>query len=122
MAENDKTIDGRTGEVINTGAEDHGGDVALHAETGLVAQITKVEIDTAIASARAFPRSIEKVRKEIIGSILTEEIAEECIYALPRGKKHIRGPSIRFAEIVVSAYGNCESGARTTHIGAEFVE
>lgn len=118
-----ETIDGKTGETItNTGAEDNGGDVALHAETGLVAQITKVEIDTAIATARQYPRSIEKARKEIMGSIVSEDIAEECIYALPRGQKHIRGPSIRFAEIAVAAYGNCESGARTTHIGDEFVE
>lgn len=47
---------------------------------------------------------------------LDEESAEECIYALPRGGKPIRGPSIRFAEILKQSYGNCRAAARVVHV------
>ena len=47
---------------------------------------------------------------------LNPDIAEECIYALPRGGKTIRGPSIRFAEIVANAWGNCRDAARVTFV------
>lgn len=115
----DTQNDPQTGEIITADNTDI---APMTAEAGLVAQITRVEIDTAIATARAYPRSIEDAAKEIEATIIDEDAAEECIYALPRSNKHIRGPSIRFAEIAVAAWGNCESGARVTHIGDEFVE
>lgn len=47
---------------------------------------------------------------------LNPDIAEECIYSLPRGGKQIRGPSIRFAEIVANSWGNCRDAARVTFV------
>lgn len=75
--------------------------------------ITKAEIDTQIATAKAFPRSIKQFmdKAESIATV-TEEVAASCNYALPRAGKNIEGPSVRLAEIVVSAYGNIRAGAR----------
>ncbi len=41
-----------------------------------------------------------------------QETAESCIYALPRGKEPIKGPSIRLAEIMQCAWGNMHVGGR----------
>ncbi|HET7596026.1 MAG TPA: hypothetical protein VFK15_03780 [Burkholderiales bacterium] len=52
---------------------------------------------------------------------LSESVAEQCIYALPRDGKTIEGPSARFAEVVASAWGNCRAGARVVDDSGEFV-
>ena len=75
--------------------------------------LVQIETDQQTTTARQFPRSISK----IVGNIMTlatldEETAEECIYALPRDGKPIKGPSIRFAEIVFSQWGNCRVSTR----------
>lgn len=75
--------------------------------------LTKAEIDTQIATAKAFPRSLTVfLQKAESMATLTEDIAASCCYALPRGGKSIEGPSIRLAEMVVAAYGNVRASAR----------
>jgi hypothetical protein len=66
-----------------------------------------------ITTARRYPRSVKKFRDKVLElATLNEAIAGECIYALPRGGKVIEGPSVRFAEIVQSAWGNCRVGGK----------
>lgn len=78
-----------------------------------ISLITKAEIDTQIATAHAFPRSVSKFMKDVMAmATVTSDIAESCIYALPRGNKTVEGPSVRLAEMVASAYGNLRTGAR----------
>ena len=85
----------------------------MDANASLAVTLARAEIDQQIATARALPRSIERAIKNIVTlSTLDEETAAECIYALPRGGKTIRGPSIRFAEIVASQWGNARVGSR----------
>lgn len=75
--------------------------------------ITKAEIDTQIATAKAFPRSIKMfMDKAESMATVTEEVAASCNYAVPRAGKMIEGPSVRLAEMVVAAYGNIRAGAR----------
>lgn len=75
--------------------------------------VSAAEVNQQIATAKRFPRSLERFRKELIGSVtLSEEIAGQCLYALPRAGKKIEGPSIRFAEIAMGAWGNCRATAR----------
>ena len=82
----------------------------------LVATLTKAEIDQQIATAHAYPRSPAQARDRMIGlATLDEQMAAECIYSVPRGGKQIRGPSIRFAEIVLNAWGNVRCAARVSH-------
>lgn len=91
----------------------------------LAVSLARAEIDQQILTARAMPRSISRS----VGNIMTlatldEASAEECIYALPRAGKAIKGPSIRLAEIIASQYGNCRVGARVVHVDRyeKFVE
>lgn len=93
-----------------------------HIDSGTLSVITKAEIDQQVATARRFPRSVKHFLSEARDMVtLTERIAEECIYALPRDGKTIEGPSARMAEIIASAWGNCRAGARVVDEGAEFV-
>ena len=91
----------------------------------LVQQITKAEIDQQIATAHAYPRSLQTVSQAICDlATFSPDAAAECNYALPRGGKSITGPSIRLAEIVAAEYGNCRVGARVVHVDRfeKFVE
>lgn len=75
--------------------------------------LTKAEIDTQIATARAFPRSLTKfLQKAMSMATLSEDIAASCSYSLPRAGSTLEGPSIRLAEIVASSYGNIRYGGR----------
>ncbi|MBX8825279.1 hypothetical protein [Ochrobactrum sp. SFR4] len=98
------------GEIIEEG-------MALSSNTSMAVQLQKAEIDQLVSTARAYPRSLKRVQGNILSmATLDEESAEECIYALPRGGKPIRGPSIRFAEILKQSYGNCRAAARVIHV------
>jgi hypothetical protein len=95
---------------------------SMEVEAGTVALLTKSEIDQQIATAHKYPRSIKRFRDESLQMVtLSESIADECIYALPRDGKTIEGPSARFAEIIASAWGNCRAGARVVNDAGEFV-
>lgn len=94
-------------------------------DQSMAVSLTRAEIDQQIATAKAYPRSIEKASKNIMTlATLDEESAEECVYALPRGGKPIKGPSARLAEIIFSQWGNARAGARIIHVDkhAGFVE
>jgi hypothetical protein len=83
----------------------------------LAISLARAEVDQQVATARALPRSIEKAVRNITSlATLDDQSAEECIYALPRGGKAIKGPSIRLAEIIASQWGNCRVGARVVHV------
>lgn len=79
----------------------------------VISLLTKAEIDSQISTAKAFPRSI-KGFMEKVRSIATvnEAVASSCGYSLKRQGTTITGPSVRFAEIVVSSYGNIRAAAR----------
>lgn len=91
-------------------------------EEGMTALLNRSEIEQQIATARRFPRSVKKFRDEALQMVtLSESVAEQCIYALPRDGKTIEGPSARFAEVIASAWGNCRAGARVVDDSGEFV-
>jgi len=95
----------------------------LHDDTGTLLAIQRAEIDIQIATARQFPRSWKEVQDSIRSlSTLDKATAESCTYSKPQGKdkdgkqQFVNGPSIRFAEIVASMYGNCRQAARVISI------
>lgn len=94
--------------------------VALNPAPGdpaLAVALSRTEIDASIATARAFPRSLRRaVDTMMTMATYNPVVAEACIYSLPRGGKQIRGPSIRFAEIIRHAWGNSRDGARVTFV------
>lgn len=84
--------------------------------------IHQAEIDTQIATAKRYPRSVRRFMDETRDMVtLSEETAGECMYALPRGGKTIEGPSARFAEVIASAWGNCRAGARVVSVDDKFI-
>lgn len=104
--------DPHTGEVMETALASFEPDNAP-----LAVRLAKVELDQAISTAKAYPRSLTRVRDNVSALVmLDEETAKECVYALPRGGKPIKGPSVRFAEIVASQYGNCKVGSRVVDV------
>lgn len=95
-------------------------------ENTMLQMVSKAELDQQIATAHAYPRSLKKFRAKCLDmATLNEQIADECIYALPRKEggqvKMIEGPSARLAEIVANAWGNNRAGARVVEEGREFV-
>jgi hypothetical protein len=86
-------------------------------DDSLAIGLTRAEIDTQIATARSYPRSIKRATDDILSlATLDDETAAECMYALPRGGKAIQGPSIRLAEIIQQAWGNNRVAARVVHV------
>jgi hypothetical protein len=84
--------------------------------------LTRVELDQQVATAKAYPRSVAKFKATALAmATLDEETAASCFYSLPRGGKPIEGPSIRLAEIIGSAWGNLNYGARVVSIGDRFL-
>jgi len=80
-------------------------------------ELASAEIDTLIATARRYPRSMTLASKRMVElATMDEESADEAIYSLPRGGKTLEGPSIRFAEMAAQAFGNNRVAARTTAI------
>ena len=79
--------------------------------------LARAEIDAQIATARRFPRSVTRASENILSLVtMDEETAGECMYALPRGGKPIKGPSIRLAEIIFQCWGNARADARVIHV------
>ena len=94
----------------------------MNVESGTIALLNKSEIDMQVATAHKYPRSVAQFRKNVFNMVaLSEQIAAECIYAIPRDGKMIEGPSARFAEVVASAWGNSRAGARVVSDQGEFV-
>ena len=94
----------------------------LVAEESTAALIGRSEIEHQIATARRFLRSIKHFRDEALQMVtLSESVAGQCIYALPRDGKTIEGPSARFAEVIASAWGNNRAGARVIDDRGDFV-
>ncbi len=95
---------------------------SMEVEQGQVALLNKSEIDMQIATAHKYPRNVTAFRNSVQQmATLTQEIAAECMYSVPREGKNIVGPSARFAEIVASSWGNCRAGARVIADQGEFI-
>jgi hypothetical protein len=82
-----------------------------------VEAISRAEIDIQISTAKKYPRDLKDVLNKIETlATFDTETAEDCFYALRRGRgddqKVIEGLSVRFAEIIASAWGNIRVATR----------
>lgn len=66
----------------------------------------------AIAVAREYPRDEATSLARILMAISNKGLAEKALYAYPRGKERITGPSIRLAEAIAQRWTNIEFGVR----------
>ena len=86
-------------------------------DTKAVALLNRSEVEAQLDAAHRHPRAVKRFLSEALTlATLTREVAESCIYTLPRAGKAIAGPSVRLAEICASAYGNLHVGARVIDV------
>ena len=79
--------------------------------------INRSEIQAQLDAAHRYPRKQSAFLAEAITlATISQQVAESCIYALPRGGKAIAGPSVRLAEICASSWGNLQVGARVIDV------
>lgn len=91
-------------------------------DAGTLAALQGAEINQQIATARAYPRSIKAFHNQALElATLSEGVALECMYSVPRGGKKITGPSARLAEIIASCWGNCRYAARVVEEQKDFI-
>lgn len=80
-------------------------------------QLDRGEVEMQLDAAHRYPRSVRKFLSDAVTlATLDEETAASCMFTYKRGGKAITGPSIRCAEICISAWGNSHVGARVVAI------
>lgn len=68
------------------------------------------EVQAAVFMAKRFPRDENVSLSRIAKACERRGLAEKAVYAYPRGKEQVTGPSIRLAEAVAQAWGNIQCG------------
>jgi hypothetical protein len=77
----------------------------------------KANIDAQVATAKQYPRDIQKcVNNSIAIATMDYETAQSMGYALPRGGKPITGPSVHLAKLVASNWGNMRTEAKVVQV------
>ncbi|SHG86106.1 hypothetical protein SAMN05443549_107158 [Flavobacterium fluvii] len=83
----------------------------------MIYQQDKAQIDTQIATAKAYPRNIQQAVQDSIATVTMDvETASSCSYALPRGGKTLNGPSVHLALILAQNWGNLRIEAKIASI------
>jgi hypothetical protein len=91
-------------------------------DNSTVVALERVQIDTQIATAKAYPRSVEVFKQDCLAfATLDQETAESMTYAIPRDGKMIEGPSVRLAEIAGSCWGHTRYGSRVVEVSEEYL-
>ncbi len=68
------------------------------------------EVQAAMVVAKKFPRDETKSFNRIMQACKRKALAEQAIYAYPRGGETVEGPSIRLAEAMAQSWGNIDFG------------
>jgi hypothetical protein len=70
------------------------------------------EVQAAYVIAKKFPRDENQAFTNIMKSCERPFLAEQAMYAFPRGKTVVTGPSIRLGEVLAQHWGNIDVGIR----------
>lgn len=84
-------------------------------ETGLMASTEAravAEVQASYVIAKKFPRNQHESYMAIMASCKRPFLAEQAMYAYPRGNSLVTGPSIRLAECMAQSWGNLDCGIR----------
>jgi hypothetical protein len=68
------------------------------------------EVQAAMVVAKRFPRDEMAAFGRIMQSCKRKTLAEQALYAYPRGNTTVTGPSIRLAEAMAQSWGNIDFG------------
>lgn len=85
-------------------------------ETNSLIQVSEsravAEVQASYVIAKKFPRNEHQAYMKIIDSCKRPFLAEQAMYAYPRGGSLVTGPSIRLAEVMARSWGNIDFGIR----------
>jgi len=70
------------------------------------------EVQAPYIIAKKSPRDELQSFQRIMKACKRPLLASKAMYAYPRGNQTVTGPSIRLAEVLLQAWGNCRSGVR----------
>lgn len=70
------------------------------------------EIQAQVVLAKQFPRDVVGAVDRIINECTRPELAQQAVYAYPRGGQRVTGPSIRLAETIARNWGNIDFGIK----------
>lgn len=70
------------------------------------------EVQAAYVIAKKFPRNEMVAYSKIMDACKRPFLAEQSMYAYPKGNQTVTGPSIRLAEVLAQSWGNIEFGIR----------
>lgn len=87
--------------MVDAQRHDSGNALAANAEARAVA-----EVKAQVLMARQFPRDAQLSCERILNECKRPTLAEAAVYAFPRGKETVTGPSIRLAEVMARNWGN----------------
>lgn len=68
------------------------------------------EIQAAVLMAKQCPRNESQSYLDIVNACKRPSMADQALYAYPRGGSLVEGPSIRLAEVLARYWGNCRVG------------
>lgn len=68
------------------------------------------EVQAAMVVAKRFPRDETAAFARIMAACKRKTLADQALYAYPRGGETVTGPSIRLAEALAQAWGNVDCG------------
>lgn len=68
------------------------------------------EVQAAMTIAKRFPRDEKEAYDRVIKACQRRTLAEDSLYAYPRGDTTVTGPSIRLAECLAQCWGNIDFG------------
>jgi cyclophilin family peptidyl-prolyl cis-trans isomerase len=86
-------------------------------QDGAILQMEKAQIDMQIATAKKYPRNLQRVKRNMLAmATIDEDTAKSCFFVLPRSGKAIEGKSVRMAEIALSCFGNVKAGTRVVDV------
>jgi hypothetical protein len=68
------------------------------------------EVQAAMVIAKKFPRDQTAAFGRIMAACRRKTLADQALYAYPRGGETVTGPSIRLAEALAQAWGNLDFG------------
>ena len=68
------------------------------------------EVQAAMVVAKRFPRDMFAAQARILDACKRPVLAEQALYAYPRGGTTVEGPSIRMAEVLAQNWGNIDFG------------
>lgn len=88
---------------------------ARNEDVGLIAATEAravAEVQASYVIAKKFPRDQNQSYLNILDACKRPFLAEQAMYAYPRGGSLVTGPSIRLAEAMAQAWGNLDCGVR----------